>query len=167
MQFVTTTPNFAWLVYYRIQWENFRCPKTFGHHCRDVIETEHFSIQWSKNIFPMHRYIDTSPFFHFCHERQILFGCHLSFCVAVHAFLSSAPTQTIPWPLARSIMAARSSKQRLKWWILPNILRKCDSTGRIDAGEVVSMHSRYGNLWRCIDSGRMEDIPNYGCAQFL
>ena len=33
MCFVTTTLNFAWLVYYWIQWENSRRPKMFGHHC--------------------------------------------------------------------------------------------------------------------------------------
>ena len=39
MHFVTTTLNFAWLVYYRIQWENSRCPKTFGHHCTLLIRS--------------------------------------------------------------------------------------------------------------------------------
>ena len=32
MHFVITMLNFAQLVYYRIQWENSRRPKTLGHH---------------------------------------------------------------------------------------------------------------------------------------
>ena len=36
MHFGTTMLNFARLVHYRIQWENSRCLKNFGHHCITV-----------------------------------------------------------------------------------------------------------------------------------
>ena len=50
----------------------------------------------------------------------------------------------------------------MEWWILSNILRKCDGTVWIDTGEVVSKHSQFEKLWRCRDSRRVNDIPAIG-----
>ena len=44
MHFVTTTLNFACLVYYRIQWENSWCSNNCGTHCTSFIPNYNFSI---------------------------------------------------------------------------------------------------------------------------
>ena len=46
MHFVSTELNIAWLVYYRIQWENPRCLKTFGLHCILLFPLPHFILSY-------------------------------------------------------------------------------------------------------------------------
>ena len=51
--------------------------------------------------------------------------------------------------------------------IFSDILRKCHCTIGINASEVVSKHSRFRNLWRCVDSSHIYDIPNYTSTHLL
>ena len=109
---------------------------------RDVIEMEPFSISWKKKIS------------FWCIDRliSVYFFIFVMLCCCVRILERCIISNHLTNSHSMGDLCC-GSKQRMEQWILSNILRKCKCTNRIDAGEVVLMHSRFGKLWRCMDSG--------------
>ena len=144
MHFVTTTLNFAWLVYYRIQWENSRRPETFGHHC--MLKSSLLTVQFMSQalnlcilvLFPARHWI--SGFLFVSHALNV-------WDLVLFPGIESLDSRSVPrhW-----ISGFLSFSQALNLWILVLFCSRCPvigCTNELRDGDLINFSSNKILKW--------------------